>query len=135
MVLSWPEHRQMELSYNGCSTETHLSLYQSLNTKTLITFISTPKLEFRHDNECLYTNARWSKGGKCLVTIAGNPCCFWGDAWCNDLSVCLPSLPPILGLASSGFSMWYFLKLVARGFLRALRFPPFLHRLMVQPMK
>ena len=40
-----------------------------------------------------------------------------------------------LGFESSGFSMWHFLKLVARGFLRALRFPPLLHRLMVQPIK
>ena len=29
-----------------------------------------------------------------------------------------------LGLESSGFSMWHFLKLVARGFLRVLRFLP-----------
>ena len=33
-----------------------------------------------------------------------------------------------LGLESSGCSMWHFLKLVARGFLRVLRFPPLLHR-------
>ena len=32
-----------------------------------------------------------------------------------------------LGLESSGCSMWHFLKLVARGFLRVLRFPPLLH--------
>ena len=40
-----------------------------------------------------------------------------------------------LGLENSGFSMCPFLKLVARGFLRVLRFPPLLHRLMVQPIK
>ena len=40
------------------------------------------------------------------------------------------------GLESSGFSMCYFfLKLIARGFLRVLRFPSLLHRLMVQPIK
>ena len=33
-----------------------------------------------------------------------------------------------LGLEYSGFSMWHFLTLVARGFLRVLRFPPLLHR-------
>ena len=34
-----------------------------------------------------------------------------------------------LGLDSSGIVfMWHFLKLVARGFLRVLRFPPLLHR-------
>ena len=33
-----------------------------------------------------------------------------------------------LGLESSGCSMWHFLKLVAGGFLRVLRFPPLLHR-------
>ena len=33
-----------------------------------------------------------------------------------------------LGLESSGCSMWHFLKLVARGFLRVLRFPPLLHQ-------
>ena len=53
--------------------------------------------------------------------------------------VCFPSLPPILlwvgggfesrlGIESSGCSMLHFLKLVARGFLRVLRFPPLLHR-------
>ena len=55
---------------------------------------------------------------------------FWGgdggrvEAWCNGWHVCFPSLPPMLlcgfesrlGLESSGFSMWHFLKLVARGF-------------------
>ena len=40
-----------------------------------------------------------------------------------------------LRLESSGFSMWHFLKLVVRGFLRVLRFPPLLRRLMVQPTK
>ena len=52
----------------------------------------------------------------------------------NDL--CFPNLPPMLlrgfesrlELESLGFSMWHFLKLVARGFLRVLRFPPLLHR-------
>ena len=38
-------------------------------------------------------------------------------------------------LSLSCCSMWHFLKLVARGFLRVLRFPPLLHRLMVQPTK
>ena len=33
-----------------------------------------------------------------------------------------------LRLESSGCSMWHFLKLVARGFLRVLQFPPLLHR-------
>ena len=53
--------------------------------------------------------------------------------------VSFPSLPPMLvcgfkswlGLEFSGVSMWHFLKLVIRGFLRVLRFPPFLRRLMV----
>ena len=36
-----------------------------------------------------------------------------------------------LGLEFSGFGMWQFLKLVVKGFLRVLRFPPLLHRLMV----
>ena len=36
---------------------------------------------------------------------------------------------------SLSLSMWHFLKLVARGFLRVLRFPPLLHWLMVQPIK
>ena len=50
-----------------------------------------------------------------------------------------PSLPrmlecgfePRLGLEFSGFSMWHFLKLVVRGFLWVLQFPPLLHRVMV----
>ena len=66
----------------------------------------------------------------------------WGDAWCNGLHVCFPSLPPVLlygfvsrlGFDFWGFSMWHFLKLVARDFLRIIRFPPLLHRLMVQPI-
>ena len=33
-----------------------------------------------------------------------------------------------LGLESLDCSMWHFLKLAARGFLRVLRFPPLLHR-------
>ena len=59
-----------------------------------------------------------------------------GDVWCNGQHICFRSLPPMLlcrfksrlGLEPSGFSMWHFLKLVTRGFLRALRFPPLLHR-------
>ena len=35
------------------------------------------------------------------------------------------------GLNFSGFSMWHFLRLVVRDFLRVLRFPPLLHRLIV----
>ena len=56
--------------------------------------------------------------------------------------ICFRSLSPRilcgfesrLGLESSGFSMWHSLKLVVMGFLRVLRFPPLLHRLMVQPI-
>ena len=59
-----------------------------------------------------------------------------GDPWCSDEHVCFPSLPPMLlrgfesrlGLESSGCSMWHFLKLITRGFVRVLRFPPLLHR-------
>ena len=48
----------------------------------------------------------------------------------------IASLPPVLlcgfesplGLESSGFSKWHFLKLAARGFLWVLQFPPLLHR-------
>ena len=66
-----------------------------------------------------------------------------GDAWGYGLNVCFPSLPPMLlcgfesrlGLESSDLSVWHFLKLVARGFLRVLQFPPLLRRLMVQPIK
>ena len=39
------------------------------------------------------------------------------------------------GLNLLALVMWHFLKLVARSFLRVLRFPPLLHRLMVQPIK
>ena len=54
-----------------------------------------------------------------------------------------PNLPTMLecgfeshlGLESSGFSAWSFLKLVVRGFPRLLRFPPLLHRLMVSADK
>ena len=64
-------------------------------------------------------------------------------AWCNGRHVCFPSLPPMpecrfeswLRLELSGFGTWHFLKLVVRGFLRVLRFSPFLHRLMVQPIR
>ena len=65
------------------------------------------------------------------------------DALCYGLHVCFPSLPSMLlcgfgsrlRLESSGFSMWHFLKLAARGFLRVLRFPLLFHRLMIQPIK
>ena len=78
---------------------------------------------------------------KCGVLWSAMNFVVW-DAWCNGSHVCFPSLPPMLlcgfesrlGLESSGLSMWHFLKLVARGFLRTLRFPPLLHRLMVQPI-
>ena len=67
----------------------------------------------------------------------------WGDAWCNGRHVCFPCLPPMLErgfesrlrLKFSGFSMWHFLTPVVRGFLRVLRFPPHLHRLMVSANK
>ena len=46
---------------------------------------------------------------------------------------------PASGLESLGFSMWHFLKLVARGFLRVFRSPTpsptLLQRFMVQPTK
>ena len=62
-----------------------------------------------------------------------------GQHVCNGWHVCFPSLPPMqecrfesrLGLEFSGFRMWHFLKLVVRGFLRVLRFPPLLHPLVV----
>ena len=54
----------------------------------------------------------------------------------RGVTVSIPNLPPMLlrglesrlGLESSGCNMWHFLKLVVRGFLRVLRFPPLLHR-------
>ena len=39
------------------------------------------------------------------------------------------------GIESLGCGMWHFLKLVARGFLWVLWFPPLLHQLMVQPIE
>ena len=36
-----------------------------------------------------------------------------------------------LGLEFLGFSMWHFLKLIVKGFLRVPQFPPLLHRLVV----
>ena len=56
----------------------------------------------------------------------------WGNALCNGQHVCFPSLSPVLecgfesrlGLEFLDFSMWHFMKLVIRGFLRVLRFPP-----------
>ena len=39
------------------------------------------------------------------------------------------------GREFSGFSMWHFLKLVVRDFLRVLRFPPLLRRLVVSARK
>ena len=62
-------------------------------------------------------------------------------AWYICQHVCFPSLRLMLeygfksrlGLGFSDLSMWHFLKLAVRGFPRALRFPPHLHRLMVSP--
>ena len=53
-----------------------------------------------------------------------------------SIHVCFPSLSPMLlcgfesrlGLESLGCCMWHFLKLVARGFIRVLRFPSLLHQ-------
>ena len=53
----------------------------------------------------------------------------------GSLSRCQLSIESRSGLEFSGFSMWHFLKLVVRGFLRVLRFPPLLHRLMVSANK
>ena len=66
-----------------------------------------------------------------------------GDMWCNGLQGCFPRLQPVLewgfeswlGLEFSGFSMWHFLKLVIRGFLQVLRFPPSFFQLVVQPIR
>ena len=81
--------------------------------------------------------------GKCrrgnMIMLVGVGC----DSWCNGKHVCISSLPPILecgfesqlGLEFSVFSMWHFHKLVVRGFLRVLWFPPLLHRLMVSANK
>ena len=40
-----------------------------------------------------------------------------------------------LGLECPGFSVWHFLELVVRRFLRVLRFPPLLHRLIISASK
>ena len=74
----------------------------------------------------------WSDGGAAWRNAARTR----GNAWCNSQHVCFPSLPPMLprwfescwGLEPSGCSMWHFLKLIARVFLRVLWFPPLLHR-------
>ena len=60
-----------------------------------------------------------------------------------SMSAFLACMPRVLlcwfescvGHEFSGFSMWHFLKLIARGFLWVLWFPPLLHQLMVQLMK
>ena len=61
----------------------------------------------------------------------------WGDAWCNGSHACFPRLSPMLecgfksrlGLEFS--CVWHFLKLVVRGFLWVLQFPPLLYWLIV----
>ena len=76
---------------------------------------------------CTYTHDVWHVSF--LVCEYGSLCTHdaqqrWGDAWCNALHVCFPSLPPVLwclfesrlGLESSGINIWHFLKLVARVF-------------------
>ena len=88
--------------------------------------VHKPKLE---DQQCLF----------CLASIHVNLFDMVEPARTTrvmcGVTVCFPSMPPMLlhgfesrlGLESLGCSMWHFLKLVARGFLRALRFPPLLH--------
>ena len=48
---------------------------------------------------------------------------------------CYLQVPVSVGAWISGFSMWHFLKLVVRGFLWMLWFPPLLLPLLFQPIK
>ena len=80
-----------------------------------------------------HTGARRGKhffGVMCGVTVSTSAFCFL-----NLPPMLLCEFEPRLGLESSDFSMWHFLKLVARRFLQVLRFPPLLRRLMIQPVK
>ena len=118
-----------------------LSNQQKPTTNQAIVTTTIPKcITFRHYSATLIT--------RIFPLRVKSVCCtdstrmdiwihlIWGDAWCNGWHVCFPSLPPMLlrgfesrlGLESSGCRMWHFLKLVARGFLWVLRFPPLLHR-------
>ena len=89
---------------------------------------------------CQRAHLVWDDAFKMMFTLCRGSD---ADASCNGQHVCFPSLPPMLlcgfesrlGLESSRFSMWHFLKLVAKGFLQVLRFPPLRHRFMVQLLK
>ena len=85
---------------------------------------------------------QWYSDTQCLAAAAAGACYLSSDGkW--QFSVIVGTLLYVfgsceghskfikemrLGLEPSGCSMWHFLKLVARGFLRVLRFPPLLHR-------
>ena len=113
----------------------------------LITCLNIPLFEtavrMAHSSVIYYYWENWHCLTYLITCHRGRISFMCGDAWCNGLNVCFSSLPPmllfgfesLLGLESSGFSMWHFLKLVAKSFLLVLRFPPLLHRLMVQPVK
>ena len=69
----------------------------------------------------------------------GCSCRLGGDAWCNAFLArhqCWSAGSSLAwGSKFRAFCKWHFLKLVVRGFLRVLRFPPLLYRLLVQPIK
>ena len=75
--------------------------------------------------ECRESDVLSTMGGVTVSTSAFLAC---HQCYCVGSSL-------VSGLESLGFSMWHFLKLVTRGFLRVLQFPPLLHLFMVQPIK
>ena len=72
-----------------------------------------------------YTSSTRQRGAMRCVTVGTSAFLACHQCYCAGFQ-------SRLGIESSGCSMWNFLKLVARGFLRVLRFPPLLRRLMVQ---
>ena len=75
---------------------------------------------------CYKKNSVGATHGVTIVSTSVFVACH--QCYCAGLSV-------TSGLEFSGFSMWHFLKLVARGFLRVLRFPSLLISEMLRPIK
>ena len=85
---------------------------------------------------CRDSSLRFTVGGKCLlgkhatrgVTVSTSAFLACHQCYCAGSRIAW-------SLNLLGFSMWHFLKLVARGFRRVFRFPPLFHRLMVSDNK
>ena len=117
------------MSMFSCCLKKCWYIWQRTNRKESQKLRNSHRIENKSQAMMVSWKLSWATRGVTVSTsafLACHQCCCAGSSLA-------------LGLEFSGFSMWHFLKLVARGFLRVLRLPPSppppLHRLMVQPVK